>query len=68
METAIITVKGMESEHCVGVVNEAVCFLPGINTVSISLDANTATVVYDPAQISVELIKAAIIESGYEAI
>ncbi|MDR1563451.1 MAG: copper chaperone CopZ [Oscillospiraceae bacterium] len=68
MKEAVIKVEGMMCEHCVSAVTKAVTALQGVAAVTVSLEAGTATVQYDPAKVSVEEIKAAIEDQGYDVI
>ncbi|GHU55468.1 copper chaperone CopZ [Clostridia bacterium] len=64
MEKSIINVEGMMCEHCVKAVTGAVSPLDGVAKVDVDLAAKTVTVEYD--KISLEKIKEAIEEQGYE--
>ena len=66
MQTVILKVDGMSCSHCERAVKNAVGALSGVKSVAVSLKDKTVTVEHDPAQASVEAVKAAIIEEGYE--
>ncbi len=66
MQTVILKVDGMSCSHCERAVKNAVGALGGVKSVTVSLKDKTVTVEHDPAQSSVEAVKAAIIEEGYE--
>jgi copper chaperone len=66
MEKVTIKVDGMSCEHCVKAVTEAAGKLPGVGNVKVSLEAGTAEVSYDPAKVSLDAIKAAIEDQGYD--
>lgn len=68
MEKIKLTVEGMSCQHCVKAVNNAVGALPGISRVAVDLEAKTVTVDYDPAQSSVQTIKAEIEDQGYDVL
>jgi copper chaperone len=68
MEKATIKVDGMSCEHCVKAVTEAAGELPGVGGVKVSLEAGTAEVGYDPAKVSLDAIKAAIEDQGYDVV
>lgn len=68
MEKTTIKVEGMSCMHCVKAVTGAVNELPGINDVSVDLEAKTVTVQYDAAQASIERIKAQIEDQGYDIV
>ncbi len=67
MEKTTLNVNGMSCGHCVNAVTKAVKALAGVGEVAVSLEKKTATVEYDPAQITVDQIKAAITGEGYQA-
>lgn len=68
MEKFVFHVEGMSCQHCVKAVTDAVSALPGIEAVEVELLAKTATVTYDPARVSLETIKEAIEDQGYDVI
>ncbi len=63
----ILNVTGMSCQHCVRAVKEALEGMDGVNTVDVSLEANTATVEHDSA-VTVDAMIAAVVEEGYEAV
>lgn len=68
MEKTVLKVEGMSCEHCVKAVTKAVEALPGIENVSVDLKSKAVTVKYDPAQSSLDAIKAEIDDQGYEVV
>lgn len=68
MTKSIIRVDGMSCEHCVKAVTKAVTALSGIGGVAVDLKAGTVTVEYDPAQSTLDKIKAVIEEQGYDIV
>ncbi|MDQ7039664.1 MAG: cation transporter [Rhodothermus sp.] len=56
-------IEGMSCQHCVKAVTTALQKLPGVDVQSVEI--GRATVVYDPAQISRDQLKAAIEAEGY---
>ena len=68
MTTTVLTVDGMSCEHCVNAVTKAVEALPGISGVAVDLSAGTVTVVHSDSAASVDEIKRAIEEQGYDII
>ena len=61
-----IFISGMHCEHCVKAVNDALKSLPGITSVTVSLEDNVATVSGpDPVDAA---IKAAIEDTGFYVI
>jgi len=67
MEKHTLTVRGMSCEHCVKAVTSALNALPGVTDVNVNLKSGSASFNFDPATTSLEAIKAAIVEEGYEA-
>ncbi|MCL1804998.1 MAG: copper ion binding protein [Clostridiales bacterium] len=68
MVKIILNIEGMSCEHCVKAVNDAVAALPGITSVAVDLDSNTATIEHDPEESPLAMIKSAIEEEGYEVV
>ncbi|MEI6603339.1 MAG: copper chaperone CopZ [Clostridia bacterium] len=66
MQKVIIAVEGMSCGHCVAAVNKAVGSLAGVANVDVSLQAKTATVEFDAAIVSLDEIKEAIEDQGYD--
>lgn len=68
MEKAIIKVEGMSCSHCVNAVTKAVGSLDGVSEVQVNLESKTATVDYDSDKITLEALKNAIEEEGYDVV
>jgi copper chaperone len=68
MEKSVIKVDGMSCDHCVMTVKKAVTSLPGIDSVDVNLESGLVTIEYTPAQSSLDSIKNAIVEKGYEVV
>jgi len=66
MEKKTLKVEGMSCEHCVKAVTNALAALAGVADISVSLKDGAASFSYDPALASVEAIKAAITDEGFE--
>ena len=67
-ETKILNVEGMSCMHCVNAIKTAVGSLPGISKVEVDLMGKKAEVEFDPDQVSIEAVKAKIVEAGYEVV
>lgn len=65
-QTTSIPVYGMSCEHCVKAVKDALNAVKGVNSVEVSLEGKSATVVYDEALTRVSELESAIIEEGYQ--
>ena len=68
LEKTIIHVEGMCCEHCVKAVTNALIALPGVDGVTVDLEAGTATVEHDPAEAPLEQLKGAIEDQGYDVV
>ena len=65
METVTLSVPEIHCGHCKASIESAVRPLPGVATATVDIEGRTVEVSYDePA--SVEAIKAAIVDVGYE--
>jgi copper chaperone len=58
-------VPAIHCEHCALSIREEVSEVPGVESVDVDLDAKTVTVT--GREVSDELVRAAIVEAGYEA-
>jgi len=68
MMNILLNVKGMTCQHCVNAVKQAVGEIAGVSEVVVSLENKTASVSYDGAKTTLESIKSAIKEEGYEVV
>ena len=66
-QTRIINIDGMTCGGCVASVHTATADIEGLNTISIELADNLATVSFDDSKTSAEAIAAAIDDAGFEA-
>ena len=66
MQKTILNVEGMSCGHCVAAVNKAVGALAGVANVEVSLQEKTATVEFDAAIVTLDEIKEAIEDQGYD--
>ena len=62
MET-VISIEGMMCKHCVAHVEKALTAVPGVETVTVSLEQNNAIVTGSADK---EALSAAVVEAGYE--
>jgi copper chaperone len=65
MERLELAIDGMSCNHCVNAVAGALRRMPGVRVER--LEIGTATVAYDPGQVSVEAIIDAVNDEGYVA-
>lgn len=68
MRNITLNVEGMSCSHCVNAVTKAVTAMEGVSGVSVDLEGKTVTVDYDADQVSLESIKEAIEEEGYDVV
>lgn len=66
MEKILLQVEGMSCGHCVKAVEDAVNALDGVAAVEVSLENKTATVSYDGAKATIDQMKDAIEDEGYD--
>ncbi|QQE77176.1 heavy-metal-associated domain-containing protein [Alicyclobacillus sp. SO9] len=66
MTTATITVKGMTCNGCVNSVTKALTSVTGVQDTVVSLDAENAKVTFEETQTSLQALKDAIEEAGYD--
>lgn len=67
-EVRTLSVNGMSCEHCVKAVKGAVGNLNGVDSVNVDLKGKKATVEFDPEKVTVEQIKDAIEDQGYDVV
>lgn len=68
MESVLLSVKGMSCGHCKGVVEQALKKVPGVINADADVGAGTVAVHFDGEKVSLEALKKAISEAGYEAL
>lgn len=68
MEKKILNVEGMSCSHCVNAVTNALNALDGVDKVDVDLAGKTVAVEFDGDKVSLEAIKDAIEEEGYDVI
>jgi copper chaperone len=68
MKNVTLNVEGMSCSHCVNAVTKAVTALDGVSGVSVSLEEKTVSVDFDEAKVSLDSIKEAIEEEGYDVV
>lgn len=62
-----IGIQGMSCQHCVKTVSDALTKLDGVKKINVNLRKNNAVISYDKSRTTIEELKKAIIESGFEA-
>jgi len=67
LETVTLKVNGMTCQGCVSSVTKALQAVTGVASAEVSLERAEAKVSYSPREVSVERLKVAIDDAGYEA-
>ena len=65
---AQLEIHGMTCASCSATVERVVSKLPGVQNANVNLAAETLTLDYDPAEISLQQVVSAVAEAGYQAI
>ncbi|WP_077620391.1 copper chaperone CopZ [Bacillus sinesaloumensis] len=66
MQTVTLNVTGMSCGHCVKAVESSVGELEGVNQVNVKLDEALVEVAFNESQVSLDKIKEAIEDQGYD--
>ena len=66
MINKVINVEGMSCDHCRNAVESALAKLNGVTSAEVDLDKNQVRVDYDENRVSVEQMKEAIEDQGYD--
>lgn len=66
MTNVKLKIEGMSCAHCVSAVTKALKEIPGVADAKVEIGA--AEVTYDPEKATVEAMKAAVAEEGYEVV
>ena len=66
METVTLDVKGMSCQGCVGSVTRVLKATPGVETVDVQLASGKAQVSFDPARASLDQLRRAVEDAGYD--
>ncbi len=66
VENVTLNVKGMSCGHCVKAVEGSVGALAGVEQVKVNLEAGQVDVVFDQDKVTVDQIKEAIDDQGYD--
>ena len=65
IDKVVLNVEGMSCGHCVNAVTQALNSLE-VQNVDVSLENKTVTVIYDDSKISVDQMRQAIEDQGFE--
>ena len=64
--TATLTIPGMGSDHCAGIVKTSLNRLDGVGEIRTSIASHRAEVSFDPSRIDASVLKNAVERAGYE--
>ncbi|HLP82569.1 MAG TPA: heavy-metal-associated domain-containing protein [Nitrosomonas sp.] len=67
-QRSVINIKGMTCMGCVNSVKNVLKNQPGIMAVDVTLEPAQATVQYEPGMVSLDRLKEAILDAGFEVI
>ncbi len=65
MVTTQLTAPDISCEHCVATVKKTAGQFPGVQSVEADADTKIITLTYDPAQVDLAKVEAALEEEGY---
>jgi copper chaperone len=65
-EVSTLSVQGMSCSHCEASIKKAVGALNGVDKVTVDLNGKKVTVDYDQEKVSLQSIKDAIEDQGYD--
>jgi copper chaperone len=68
MQNKTLKVKGMTCQGCARSVTRVLQGVKGVASAEVSLENAEAKVAFDPAQVSLAQLEAAVEEAGYEAL
>ncbi|TDL98029.1 copper resistance protein CopZ [Macrococcus brunensis] len=68
MANQTLDVRGMTCQHCVDAVEKSVGAVDGVQQVNVDLDNGKVAVAYDDSKATVDNIRDAIEDQGYEVI
>lgn len=66
-KTVILNIQGMTCGGCAFGVRKVLTRLPGVSKADVSYEESRAVVTYDPAAVTIEQMRAAILTLGYKA-
>jgi P-type Cu+ transporter len=63
-----LTVPGMGSDHCAGLITSSLRRVPGVTAVNTNIAAHRVSVQFEPAQVGADGIRGAVERAGYEVV
>lgn len=67
-ETLVLKVEGMHCGHCKAKVEQTLKAVKGVKAAEVDLEAKTATVTVKAGKVTVEALKAAVVDAGFEVV
>ena len=64
--TATLTIPGMGSDHCAGIVKTSLSRLEGVGEIRTSIASHRAEVAFDPSRVDAAALRKAVERAGYE--
>jgi copper chaperone len=64
-QETVLSVPDVSCQHCVKTINEALSGLAGIEKVVTDIPSKTVHLCYDPSQLSMQQVEAALDDAGY---
>ena len=64
---AVVAIEGMTCGHCVMRVEKGVASMTGVKSAKVDLAKKEGTFTFDPGVVTVDAIKAKIVDIGYKA-
>jgi copper chaperone len=64
-QSVTLSVPDVSCEHCIKTVSTTLNEQPSVQDVQVDLDSKTVTFAYDPAQVSMDTLEAALDDAGY---
>jgi len=63
-----LRISGMTCDHCVKTVEKSIKALQGVSRIHVALAAQKAEIAYSPETVTLDQIKKAITEAGYQIV
>jgi copper chaperone CopZ len=67
-QLAVIRIDGMHCHRCEQTIRKAMSSKPGVHEVEVDFNSSQASVLFDPANVKVSELMAAVEEAGYRAV
>jgi copper chaperone CopZ len=64
-QETVLSVPDISCEHCVKTIDAALAALQGVQAVATDIPTRTVRLRYDPGQLSLETVEAALDDAGY---